>query len=112
MIQWRRDEVMHDYDTDHQTWDPAVAEPRRGMSPRAQLTIRRILALAIALGMAYGIFHVVFRTDVLAPVLAYAEPIKDGITWVIEDPKRAWLAFPVLVIPHIGLYYLLFEDRK
>jgi hypothetical protein len=45
-------------------------------------------------------------------VLAYAELVKDGITWVIEDPKRAWMAFAVLVIPHIGLYYLLFEDRK
>ncbi|MDO5865121.1 MULTISPECIES: hypothetical protein [Paenarthrobacter] len=66
----------------------------------------------IALGMAYGIFHVVFRTDILAPVLAYAEPVKYGIDWVIEDPKRAWMAFAGLVIPHIGLYYLLFEDRK
>jgi hypothetical protein len=48
---------MHDYDTDHQTWAPAVEEPRRRMSPLVQLTIRRSLALAIALGMAYGIFH-------------------------------------------------------
>ncbi|MFF1880278.1 hypothetical protein ACFVVC_02250 [Pseudarthrobacter sp. NPDC058196] len=103
---------MYEYDTDHQDRAVAADEPRRRMNPRVQLTIRRSLALAIALGMACGIFHVVFRTDVLAPVLAYAEPVKDGIAWVIEDPKRAWMAFAILVIPHIGLYYLLFEDRK
>lgn len=87
-------------------------ERHRGLSPRASLTVRRLLAVSIAVGLAYGIFHVVFRTDVLDPVLAYAEPLKNGIDWVIEDPKRAWAALAVIVIPHIGMYYLLFEDRK
>ena len=87
-------------------------ERRRGLSPRASLTVRRLLALSIAVGIAYGIFHVVFRTDILDPVLAYAGPLKNGIDWVLEDPKRAWAALAVLVIPHIGMYYLLFEDRK
>lgn len=87
-------------------------ERRRGLSPRASLIVRRLLALSIAVGIGYGIFHVIFRTDVLDPVLAYAEPLKNGIDWVLEDPRRAWAALAVLVIPHIGMYYLLFEDRK
>ncbi|WP_158819124.1 MULTISPECIES: hypothetical protein [Streptomyces] len=85
---------------------------RRGISPRAALLVRRGIGLAIALGMAYMIFHVIFRTGVLVPVLAYVGPIKDFIGWVAEDPRRAWIALAALVIPHIGLYYLLFEDRK
>lgn len=89
-----------------------TAGRRRRISPRFALFLRRGIGLAIALGMAYGIFHVIFRTEVLAPVLAYVGPVKDFIDWVIEDPGRAWIALAALVIPHIGLYYLLFEDRK
>lgn len=71
-----------------------------------------MLGLAVALGIAYGIFHLLFRTDVLAPLLAYVEPAKDGIAWVADDPKRAWMALAVIAIPHIGAYYMFFEDRK
>ncbi|WP_433855096.1 hypothetical protein [Streptomyces kronopolitis] len=85
---------------------------RRRISPHSVLFVRRGTGLAIALGMAYGIFHVVFRTDALAPVLAHVGPVKDFIGWVVEDPGRAWIALAALVIPHIGLYYLPFEDRK
>lgn len=85
---------------------------RRELNPRAGLFIRRLIGLAIAVGLAYGIFHVVFRTDVLAPVLAYAEPVRNGIDWVLADPTRAWGALAAIVIPHIGAYYMLFEDRK
>lgn len=62
--------------------------------------------------MAYGIFRIIFRTEVFAPVLTYVRPVKDFIGWVVEDPGRAWIALAALVIPHIGLYCLLFEDRK
>ncbi|WP_329142732.1 hypothetical protein OIU91_03935 [Streptomyces sp. NBC_01456] len=85
---------------------------RRRISPRSVLFVRRGTGLAIALGMAYGIFHVIFRTEVLTPALAYVGPVKDFIGWVVEGPGRAWIALAALVIPHIGLYYLLFEDRK
>ncbi|MFF8902615.1 hypothetical protein ACF082_34675 [Streptomyces lydicus] len=74
--------------------------------------VRRGIGLAIALGVAYGIFHVIFRAEVLARVLAYVGPVKDFIGWVVEDPGRAWIVLAALVIPHIGLYYLLFEDRE
>ncbi|MEU7156118.1 hypothetical protein AB0A98_06690 [Streptomyces chrestomyceticus] len=70
--------------------------------------MRRGIGLVIALGMAYALFHVVFRTG----VLAYVGPAKDFIGWVVADPGRAWIALATLVIPHIGLYYLLFEGRK
>ena len=76
------------------------------------MIVRRSLGLAIALGIAYGIFHVVFRTDVLAPALAYVGPVKDGIDWVLADPARAWMALAALAIPHIGAYYFFFEDRR
>ncbi|MFJ2420212.1 hypothetical protein [Streptomyces brevispora] len=89
-----------------------IMERRRRINPRAGLLVRRGIGLAIALGMAYGIFHVIFRTEVFAPVLTYVGPVKDFIGWVVEDPGRAWIALAALVIPHIGLYYLLFEDRK
>ncbi|MDW6057976.1 hypothetical protein SAZ11_07725 [Streptomyces sp. FXJ1.4098] len=85
---------------------------RRRIGPRSALFVRRGIGLTIALGMAYGIFHIIFRTEVFAPVLAYVGPVKDFIGWVVEDPGRAWIALAALVIPHIGLYYLLFEDRK
>lgn len=95
------------------TPQPIAAVDRRSrLNPRTSLFVRRGIGLAIALGLAYGIFHVVFRTDVLAPVLAHVGPVKDFIGWVVEDPGRAWIALAALVIPHIGLYYLLFEDRK
>ncbi|WP_424863086.1 hypothetical protein [Streptomyces sp. MMS24-I29] len=74
--------------------------------------MRRLLGLTIVLGIAYGIFHAVFRTGILAPLLVYAEPVKAAVDWVVEDPRRAWTALAVIVIPHIGLYYLIFEDRK
>ncbi|MFE6939671.1 hypothetical protein [Streptomyces chartreusis] len=85
---------------------------RLRIGPRSALFVRRGFGLAIALGMAYGIFHVIFRTGVFAPALAYVGPVKDFIGWVVEDPGRAWIALAALVIPHIGLYYLLFEGRK
>ncbi|PZT91037.1 MAG: hypothetical protein DI630_29980 [Gordonia sp. (in: high G+C Gram-positive bacteria)] len=85
---------------------------RRGLNPRTTLRIRRGIGLAIMLGIAYGIFHILFRTDLLEPLLAYVDPAKQLIDWVAADPKRAWGALAVVVIPHIGMYYLLFEDRK
>ncbi|KAB7839516.1 hypothetical protein [Streptomyces mobaraensis] len=81
---------------------------RLRISPRSVLFIRRGIGLAIAPGMAYSIF----RADVLAPVLTYVRPVKGFIGWVVEDPGRARIALAAFVIPHVGLYYLLFEDRK
>lgn len=62
--------------------------------------------------MALGLYWAIFRTELLAPVLAYVGPARDLIDWVAADPKRAWGALAVLVIPHIGLYYMLFDDRS
>lgn len=90
--------------------ESAAARKRR--SPLASLVVRRSLGIAVALGMAYGVFHVVFRTDILAPALAYVGPAKDGIDWVLADPARAWMALAALAIPHIGAYYFFFEDRR
>lgn len=55
--------------------------------------------------MAYGVFHIFFRAEVLAPVLADVGPVKDSISWVFEDPGQAWIELAALVIPHIRLYF-------
>ncbi|WP_327357866.1 hypothetical protein [Streptomyces sp. NBC_01304] len=110
---------MRDYEPETQAIAPD-AEPqssaatgrRRRISSRSALFVRRGIALALALGMAYGIYHIIFRTEVLAPALAHVGPVKNFIGWVIEDPRRAWIVLAALVIPHIGLYYSLFEERK
>lgn len=106
--QWSEDHETRDWSQVEQQEYAAAARPQRA----AALAIRRTLGLSIALGMAYGVFYIVFRSDVLAPTLVYVEPVKHGIAWVLEDPRRAWMALAALVIPHIGAYYLLFEDRR
>lgn len=85
---------------------------RRGINPHKALRIRRLIGVTIMLLVVYAIFHVIYFTDLLEPVLAYTGPIKDGIDWVMADPTRAWTALAVLIIPHIGLYYFIFDDGK
>lgn len=94
------------------THEPELATRlRRGISPRRALLIRRLIGMGIMLAVAYAVFHVIFLTNLLDPLLVYAEPVKAGIAWVMEDPMRAWGALAVIIIPHISLYYLLFDDR-
>jgi len=76
------------------------------------LAVRRVIGVGALAGMALGLYWIVFRTDLLTPVLAYVGPTRDLIAWVAADPMRAWGALAVLLIPHIGLYYLLFDDRN
>ncbi|WP_181273665.1 hypothetical protein [Brevibacterium oceani] len=96
---------------DGSTQSQAPGVDRRG-AHRSGTFVRRLIAFGIMLAFAYGVFHVVFLTDLLDPLLAYAEPVKDGVAWVAEDPKRAWVALAAIIVPHIGLYYMIFEDRK
>lgn len=86
-----------------------LASPRR--STRSGLLVRRLVGLGLILGIAYAVFHVVFLTDLLAPLLAYAAPIEQGIAWVAEDPMRAWIALAAIIVPHIGVYYMIFENK-
>jgi len=76
------------------------------------LAIRRLIGVAVLAGMALGLYWVIFRTELLAPIVAYVGPARDLIDWVVADPKRAWGALAVLLIPYIGLYYMLFDDRN
>lgn len=79
---------------------------------RVRLRVRRLLALAVMAAMVYGLYFLVFRTTLAAPVLAHAGPVRDGVEWIIADPSRAWIALTVLAIPHLGLYMLLFGDNR
>ena len=97
-------------------WDPYRAR-RRPFSwlrrmVRAALRPRRLLGVAFMLAVAYGVFHLIFRTDVLDPVLAAVGPVQEGIEWVRADPSRAIVALCVVIFPHIGLYVLLFENHR
>lgn len=89
----------------------AAGRGRRHHRGTAPIGIRRIVGITLMGLMAFTIFHVTFRTDVLDPLLALVGPAREGVDWVLEDPKRAWGAAAVIVVPHIGLYYMLFEDR-
>lgn len=74
--------------------------------------VRRLVALAIIAAMTFGIYWAIFHSGVADPVLeAYAEPVKGAIDWVTADPARAWVALAAIITPHIGLYYMIFEDR-
>lgn len=79
---------------------------------RAALRPRRLAGVAFMLAIAYGIFHLVFRTDLLDPVLAAVGPLQEGIEWVRADPSRAIVALCVVIFPHLGLYVLLFENNR
>lgn len=92
--------------------DAQFTEPTPRRRRLSALAIRRLIGVGVLAGMALGFYWVIFRTALLAPVLAYVGPARDLIDWVAADPMRAWGALAVLVIPHIGLYYLLFDDKN
>lgn len=96
--------------------DQVAAEPSRMTRMRKKmrepLFIRRTIGVALISAFAFGVFHIVFQTDLLNPLWAQAQPVADFIDWVKDDPRRAWVAAAGLVIPHIGLYYMLFDDNS
>lgn len=79
---------------------------------RAALRPRRLVGVAFMLAVAYGVFHLIFRTDVLDPVLEAVGPVREGIEWVQADPSRAIVALGVVIFPHLALYVLLFENHR
>lgn len=76
------------------------------------LLIRRIIVLTVLAAMLATIVYVLFYTTVADPVLAMIAPIKDGIAWVREDPKRIFMAAATLIIPHMGMYTMLTRDER
>lgn len=72
--------------------------------------LRRTIGVLFLAGVAFGIYYVVFLTDLLDPVLAYAQPIKDGIEWVAEEPSRLFAAAAGILLPHIGLFFWINEN--
>lgn len=87
-------------------------EPAPRRRKLSGLVVRRLVGVAVLAGMALGLYWAIFRTELVAPVVAYVGPARDLIDWVVADPKRAWGALAVLVIPHIGLYYMFFDERN
>jgi|SRR5699024_4872969 len=75
------------------------------------LALRRTVGITLMAGMAFAIYWIIFHTTIAEPVLALISPMQDGVDWILEDPSRAWMAVAAIVIPHIGMYYLIFEDR-
>lgn len=88
-------------------------KPGRVLSQQDRaLRIRRTIGLLLIAGFSYAAYHVVFHTQLLEPMLAQVVPVQGLLEWVVADPHRTWMAAAVLVIPHIGLHFLLFDDRN
>lgn len=87
------------------------ARPQSAAGGVGSMALRRTIGLTLTAAMAFGVYWVVFHTSIAEPVFALVTPIQDGIDWVMADPKRAWLAAAGVIIPHIGMYYLFFENR-
>lgn len=99
---------------EHAVRTPGEAErpAKRAKNPRRRLLVRRLLAVAIILAFAGAVGYVVFRTDLLAPVLTVIPPIQNFIAWCIEDPRRAWGACAAFFMSNLGLYALIEEHVR
>jgi hypothetical protein len=99
------------------TFDPQGTELALGVRllrrVRGFFILRRIIGLALMAVMFGGIYFLVFRSGLLTPLFTELFPqLADRIAWVVADPKRTMISLAVLLIPHIGLYYALFENRR
>lgn len=72
---------------------------------------RRGIAAFIILVVPLLLWYLIAHTDVVTPLLESAAPIQEGVDWVLADPQRALMALAVLIIPNLGLYFFIFEDR-
>lgn len=77
---------------------------------------RRLIVTGVLLLLSLGLISLFLFTDLFdpltKPLLAQMKPVQQGIDWVLADPKRAWAALAVAIIPHVGLYFMIFEDRR
>lgn len=87
-----------------------VAGATRSKNPKRRLLLRRLLAVMIIAAVVAALSYVVFRTELLAPVLAIVPPVQEFIAWCIEDPARAWSAAGVVFMSNLGLYAFV-EER-
>lgn len=97
-----------DLETAYSSTEPQMRTPRMA---HGRTWVRRSIGIALMAIMCAGVYWLIFHTSVLAPVFELAAPIEDGINWIIADPQRAWMGAALVVIPHIGLYYMFFEER-
>lgn len=75
------------------------------------LMVRRFIAMAIMLGIAFTIYYVLFHTTAVDPLLAMLGPAQEWIAWVKADPARLFGAATLLIVPYLGMYSFFFERR-
>lgn len=72
----------------------------------------RVIAGILLAAMLGALFWVVFATDLLTPVMAYAQPVTDFVEWAKEDPTRLIGTGATFALTYIGTYTLLFGDPR
>lgn len=86
-----------------------------GRISRRALRVRRLIAVALILGMITAALWFFFVSDIAAPIVAPAKPYIDEAATMINDPAGVdWAAklsaLAVLLMGHLGLL-ALFDER-
>lgn len=87
----------------------AATQPRRRLAKHVR---NRIIGAIVLLALAYALFHLLFFTDVAAPLLAYAAPVHGFVEWVKEDPTRLLVTLATFFLGNMTLYVLIFGEPR
>lgn len=108
------DDMTEPYDVEPVEPDqPSGRNSRQRNRRRRRMTkkdIRRTIGLMLILAIAFGLYYLIFVSDVLQPLMIYAAPVESFLGWVKEDPSRLMMSAAAFIIPHLGLYFALFGD--
>lgn len=88
----------------------AQRRQRRGARSRS-LIVRRLIAVALMIGIFFSIYYVLFHTHLADPLLAMIGPAQQWLAWVRADPSRVFGALALMILPYMGTYSFLFERR-
>lgn len=78
------------------------------------LSIQRLIAVAIIIAVAWGLFWLIFRSGLADPAIAMITPVWDSTVKMIEDPLGIdWggklMAIAAIMIPHLGMLFFIFD---
>ncbi|MEU3016584.1 hypothetical protein ABZ635_04205 [Nocardiopsis sp. NPDC007018] len=86
---------------------------RRG---QRSLSLRRLIAVGIAVAMLWGLFWLIFQSGLTDPVVELADPVIDHLIAMINEPLGIdWggrlLAIAAIIIPHLLVLLFIFDER-
>lgn len=76
-----------------------------------QRAVRIVMGVGLLSLLTGALVLGVWSTGVLDPLIGQTDDIRSNLQAMADDPQRAWLAVAAVLIPNIGLYVLLFENR-